>query len=159
MRSSIHFTGARTSREKRGSGVLLAVDVDLAAEAASHLRRDRPHLVLAQAHHGGRHRPQDVRVLRRAPDGQVLATGLVLRDHAPRLHRVRRQTLVQHPLREHDVRLREGRVQGAVVLGQGCFGVHAGAAPVVLDGDVAREAVMQRGGLIRHRRLRVDHRR
>ena len=141
---------------KGGGHVLLAVDVDLAAEAAAHLGGDGADLVLAQTHHRRDQGAQDVRVLGRAPDGQVLATGLVLRDHAARFHRVRSEALVQHALRDHHVRLGEGRINSAVILGLGGLGIDARATPVALDGDIALKPLVQGGGVRFHRGLGVD---
>ena len=88
---------AEPLRDGRGD-VLLGVDVDLGAEAATDLRGDRAHLILAQADHRRDHRLQDVRVLRRRPDRHRLLAGLVVRDDAARLHRVGHEALIHHPL-------------------------------------------------------------
>ena len=105
---------AELLRDDRGD-VLLAVDVDLGAEAAADFGRDGAHLVLAQAVHRRDHRPQDVRVLRRRPDRHRALARLVVGDDAARLHRVRHQALVHHPLRDDDLGVGERLVDGGVV--------------------------------------------
>ena len=69
----------------RRRDVLFAVDVDLRAEAAADFGRDGADLILAEAGHRRDERPQDVRVLRRRPDGHRLLARLVVRDDAARL--------------------------------------------------------------------------
>ena len=67
MRFSAHFTGLRRRRDTTAEQVLFGVDVDLAAEAATDLGRDRADLILAEAVIAAIN-AQDVRLLRRGPD-------------------------------------------------------------------------------------------
>ena len=134
-----------------------AVDVDLGAEAAAHFRSDRPDLILAQPGHRRDERPQDVRVLRRRPDGHRALARLVVRHHASRLHRRRREALVHHPLRDDDLGLGERLIDRRVVDGAG--GAHAGAARHQRHRQVVRKGGMDDRRLPRHRQLEIHDRR
>ena len=141
-----------------GDDVLLAVDVDLRAEAATHLRRDRPHLVLPHAVHGGDEGPEDVRVLGGGPDGHRVLTRFVVREDAARLHRRRSEPLVDHPLRHHHLGVGERLVDGAVV-DRLHVGRDTGAARHQRHREVVLEVGMDLRRLAGHRQLGIDHRR
>jgi hypothetical protein len=81
-----------------GGNIFLGVDVDLRAEAAANLWGDGPDLILPHAGHGRDHRAEDVRILRRRPDGHGALARLEVSDHTSRLHRVRDETLIDHAL-------------------------------------------------------------
>ncbi len=69
-----------------GGDRLVGVVVDLAAEAAAHLGRDHPDLVLGQVDRGQRHQqPVDVGVLRGHPQGERAATRVEIGQRGPRL--------------------------------------------------------------------------
>ena len=140
-----------------GGHVVLAVDVDLGAKAAADLRSDSPHLVLAQSGQRSDMGAQDVRVLRRRPDGQRLLARFEVRDDAARLDRGRRQPLVDHALRYHDVRIGEGPVNGAVV--DPTARADAGTGRQRPDRPVVREVGVQHRRLTAQRLLGIDHRR
>ena len=82
---------------------------------------------------------------------------LVVRHHPGRLDGARRQPLIDHPLRDHNVRRVEGRVDGGVV--DVPLSTGAGAARQRAESDVGRETGVQHGWLPGHRRLRIHHRR
>ena len=142
---------------QRRRHVLLAVDVDLRPEPAADLGGDRPHPVLAEADHLRHEGPEDVRVLGRRPDRQLVLAPLVVRHHAARLDRVRGQPLVHDPLGDHHVGGGERLVDGGVV--------HRLPAPDArparqrTEGDVGRVVGVQHRGLPGHSLLGVDHRR
>ena len=153
-RSSDPLHGNAEPLGDRGRHVLFPVDVDLGAEAAAHFRSDRPDLILAQSGHRGDERAQDVRVLRRRPDGHRAFARLVVRHHASRLHRRRREALVHHPLRDDDLGLGERLVDRRVVDGAG--GAHAGAARHQRHRQVVREGGMNDRRLPGHRLFEID---
>ena len=86
-----------------------------------------------------------------------LPARLVVRHHAARLDGARRQPLVHHPLGDHHVRRREGRVDGGFV--DRPLATDAGAGRQRAEGDVVREVGVQHRRLAGHRGLRIDHRR
>ena len=126
--------------------VLLGVDVDLRAEAAADFRRDGADLVLAEAVHRRDHRLQDVRVLRRRPDGHRLLARLPVRQHAARLHRVRHQAMVDHALADHHLGVGERLVDGGVV-DRREIRRDTGAARHQRDREVVREVLVDHAGL------------
>jgi hypothetical protein len=142
----------------RGGDVFLGVDVDLRAEAAPNVGRNRADLILSQAGHGGDHRAQDVRVLRGRPDGHRPLARLEVRHHSAAFHRVRHQAVVEHALRNHDVCLGEGLVDGAVVNG---LPVSTDARSARHEGNrqVVREVGMNDHRLAGHRQLGIHDRR
>ena len=140
-----------------GGHVLLAVDVDLGAEAAADLGGDGPHLVLAQAGHGRDHRPQDVRILGRRPDRHRPLAGFEVRDDAARLHRIRHQALVHHALRDHDLGRSKGLVDRGVVH-RAAIGADAGAARHQRHREVVGEVGVDHDRLAGHRLLEIDDR-
>jgi hypothetical protein len=97
----------------RGPGErdLLAVDLQLGAEAAAHLGGDRPHPVLADAQLQGQEQPQEVRHLGGRVHGQ--RAGPVVGQHAARLDRRARRAVVDHLVLDHDVGGRQRRLDVA----------------------------------------------
>ena len=110
-RVSIHLIGRPSSLDGPCAQRLLGADLELAAEAAADLGRDDAHVVLGDAHLHGVEQAQQVRDLRRGPDGQV--AGAVLGDDAARLDRRARGAVVDDPLLDDDVGLGDRRVDVA----------------------------------------------
>ena len=102
---------AQHPRHRRDE-VVLGVGADLAAEASSDVLRDDPYRALRQAQGAAHEEPDEVRVLARHPDRQLLVVGLVLGDHPARLHRRRSQALLEDPLLHHHLGTAEGAVGG-----------------------------------------------
>ena len=74
---------------------LLRIDENLRAETAADIGRDHAQLVLGRhADEGRDDQPRDVRILRRVPQRQAAACGIVLGDRRARLHGVRHQAVV-----------------------------------------------------------------
>ena len=94
---------------------VLAVDVQLASEAAADLWHDHTDLVLRQRQHGRQVGPQQVGDLARRPDGQLLRPRVPLRDDAARLHRVGDEPLVDDPQADGLVRAGKGLVGRGLV--------------------------------------------
>ena len=135
---------------------LFAVDVDLGAEPTAHLRGDGAHLVLAHAEHRRDDRPQHVRALRRRPDGHRALAGLEVRHHAARFHGTRRQAVIDHALRDHDLGIGEGLVDRRIV--------HRAASRSratwnAVQQEIVREPFVHEHRLARHRQLGIHHRR
>ena len=65
-RVSIHLTGRPSLRDAQREQDLLAVDLQLGAEAAADVGRDHAHAVLGHAELEGEEQAQEVRDLRRA---------------------------------------------------------------------------------------------
>ena len=132
-RSDVHFTGRPSLARRPGDDGLLGVMVDLAAEAAAHVRRHHAQLVLGQMQHEGAHQqPDHMRVL--AGGGQRVLAGaaLELADGGARLHRVRHQAVVE-------------QVEPDDVLGARERGIGRGlVADVPVVADVAGRVVMHR---------------
>ena len=105
---------AQLLRDHRAD-VFLGVNVDLRAEAAADFRSDGADLMLAEAVHRRDHRLEDVRVLRRRPDGHRVLARLPVRQHAARLHRVRHEAMVHHALADRDFGVGKRLVDRGVV--------------------------------------------
>ena len=118
-----------------GQQRLLAVDVQLAAEAAAHLRGDDADAVFREPEHQRQHGPQEMRDLGRAPHGQLVLAREVPGHHAAGLHRDRRQPLVDELLLDDDVGVGAGlvHVPGAALEGEGLV-----AVPLGMDDGRAR---------------------
>ena len=86
---------------------LLAVDLELGAEAAAHLGGHDADLLLAQAELDAEDHPRDVRDLRGAPHRQLALAPLG--DRAARLDRPARGAVVDDAPLDHDVRAGERR--------------------------------------------------
>ncbi len=121
---------------------LLAVGVELRAEAAADVRRDHAQLVLADPEHAGEDEPGDVRDLGRRVQGDPAAARLG--DRAARLDRAPRGPVVHDPVLQHDVGLRERGVD-----------VAAGDRPLV--GLVGSELLPDQRRTVLERGLGVDH--
>ena len=141
---------------QRRRHVLLAVDVDLGPEPAADFGRDGAHPVLAEARHPRREGAQDVRVLGRRPEGQLVLARLVVRHHPARFDGVRGQPLVDHALRDDHVGVGERLVDGRVV--DRLPAPHAGPPRQRTEGHVGRVVGVQHGRPPGHRQLGVDHR-
>ena len=74
------------------------VDVQLRSEAAADFRRDHAQLVFGNADHERDLRAHEVRDLCRRPERQLFFAGKVTSENAARLHRDRRESLVQYAL-------------------------------------------------------------
>ena len=88
-----------------GDQVVLWIGADLAAEAATDVVRDDPHLRLSHAQSARNKQTDEVRVLRPHPDGQLIVERAVLGHDATRLDGGRRQALLQDPLFDNDLGL------------------------------------------------------
>jgi hypothetical protein len=157
-RPCVVATNASEALGYRGGDVLFSVDVDLGAETAAHFRRDRTNPILSETCQCRDEGSEDVRVLRRRPDGHRLLARLEVRDHPAGFHRARREALVHHPLRDDDLGLGERGVDRGVVDGA-AVGADAGAARHERDRQVVRERGMDDGRLPGHRELEIHHRR
>ncbi len=74
---------------------LFRVDEDLRAEAAADVGRDNPQFVLRRdADECGNDQPRDMRVLRRIPEREMIATGIVVGNRRARFDRIRHQAVV-----------------------------------------------------------------
>ena len=87
-------------------------DLELRAEAAAHVRRDHPQLVLGDAGDEREHDAQHVRDLGGGPHRVLVADRGA--DHGPRLHRGRDQPLLPVGALDHHGRVAERGVQVAV---------------------------------------------
>ena len=153
LRSSFHLTGMPSAFEIAEHDVLLGVDVDLGAEAASDLRCDRPNLVLPEAVERGDERAEDVRILRRRPDGHRALARFEVRDDPPRLDGRRREAVVHHPLRDDDVGVGERRVDRRVV--DRPVRLDAGTRRHQRHGEIVREVGVKDRRPARHRLFEV----
>ena len=124
---------------------LLAVHVELASEAAADLGRDHADVVLAELEHLGQARAQHVRNLGRRPHRQVALARVPLRDDAARLHRDRREALVDDLETHH-------------LVGVAHRLVHRGRGNFHLERDVGAELVVQNRRAVGDRLFRIDHR-
>ncbi len=94
-----------------GDDGFLGVVVDLGAEAAAHVGRHHPQLVLGQMQHEGAHQqPDHVRVLAGGVERVFAGAAIVLADRRARLHGVGDQAVVDDLELRHMRRLREGGV-------------------------------------------------
>ena len=84
---------------------LFGINIELAAEAATHLRSDHSQPVLRDAEHLRHKRSHQMRNLRRRTQRQRFLTGPPLRNHSTRLHRRGNQPLAGDALFHHDVGL------------------------------------------------------
>ncbi|SCD60345.1 hypothetical protein GA0115245_11005 [Streptomyces sp. di188] len=129
---------------------LLAVHLELGAEAAAHVGRDDPQLVLGYPGHHGEHHPQDVRDLRGRVHGVLAGRGERGDHHRTRLHRVGDQPLlVVAAPEDHLGALPDGRV---VLTGPERPVV---AAVRALVGVHQRRVLGERGLQVEHRRQRL----
>ena len=94
---------ARALREEARQG-LFAIDVELAAEATAHVRRDHAQLGLGYPQHDCREGADEVRDLGGGPERDGLGAGVVLGHDAARLDGDRGQAAVLHPLLDHAIR-------------------------------------------------------
>jgi len=126
---------------------LVAVDVELGAEAAPHRRRHHPQLALGDSGGGRQHHPQHVRHLGRRVEGHVAAVWRRHGQHAAWLHRRGDQALL--------VEVGRHGVSGICERCLECVGV-GNERPV--EALVGRQ-VGVRGGLLRFGGLDGGHRR
>ena len=142
---------------QRGGDEFLAVDVDLGAEAAPNLRRDGADAVLPEANHLGDERSENVRGLRRRPDGHRLPARLVPGDDR---RAVRWMTA---PGGGSPSAARWWRPHWRTPARSRCRPLHpladAGPDRHRSDADVVRKVRMQHRRLAGHRLFRIDHRR
>ena len=90
---------------------LLAVGLELRAEAAAHVGRDHAQLVLGDAEHAGEDEARDVRDLGRRIERELVAADLA--DRAARLDRRARGAVVHEAVLDRDLRLGEPGVDVA----------------------------------------------
>ena len=123
---------------------LLGVDVELRAEAAADVRRDHPQARLGHAEDDREPEAQDVRDLGRRPERVLVGRGLVGRDHAARLDRVRDQALLAVALLHGHGRVAEDALD---------------VAALELPGEavVRAEVVVEDRRAVGERLLGVDH--
>ena len=122
---------------------LVRVARDLAAEPATHLRRDHADAMLGQLGHHRQEKAMNVRVLARDPAGELTGAGIVARARGARLHGGREQPVL------HDTLLDSDR----------CFGERFGrvaARHLPRERDVARHLFVQLGRSLRGRFLGVE---
>ena len=94
---------------------LLRIGEDLRAEAAADVGSDDPELVLRRdVDEGRQHDPQEVRILRRVPQGEMLVGRTVFGDHGAGFHRARHRPVVDDVDLDHVLGLGEGLVGRAV---------------------------------------------
>ncbi len=125
---------------------LFRIDENLRAEAAADVGGDDAQFVLGRhADEGGDDQAGDMRVLRRVPQGQVAACGIVFGQRRARLHGVRHQPVVDE-------------FEFCDVLGvlEGGFGRGRVADVPVVDGVVRRAVVNERRAFLRGFG-RIDH--
>jgi hypothetical protein len=137
----------------RGPGQrhVLGVQEDLGAEAAAHVGRDHPHLVLGQAQHEGRHQqPLHMRVLVGDVERVLVVGAAVAADRDARLHRVGHQPVVDEVQLRHVRRLGEDRIDLRLVAERPLVALVVGRG--VMKGDAAG---LLRG--IRHAHHRGQH--
>jgi hypothetical protein len=139
----------------RGCNVFFGVDVDLGPEPAADFGSDRADLILAHPHHRRDHRPQDVRVLGRRPDGHRSFARLEVGDHPSRLHGVWHEPLVDHALLDDHLGLCEGAINGGVVDALEVE-THAGTTRHEGHGQVVGKARVNDNGLAGHCQFGVD---
>jgi hypothetical protein len=129
-----------------GNQDLLAIDVELRAEAAADLGRDHAHAALGQLQHLGELRAEQMRDLRARPDRQLLRGRVPLRDDGARLHRERDHPLLLDPELDDEVR----RFEGLFALGD--------LTALRVVGDVVAELLVEHGRILAGRLLRIDGR-
>ena len=116
-------------------------DLQLRAEAAAHVRRDDPQLVLGYAGDEGEHDPQHVRDLGGRPHRVLVGDGRA--DHGPRFHGRRDQPLLTVGALDHHRRVTER-------------GVYVPVAE--RPGERLVPGRVQLHGAVRESRLHVEHR-
>ena len=126
-----------------GGNHLPGIDRDFRPEAAAHLRRDDPDLMLRHPGDQAGHEPRNVRVLRRVPQRQFPHCRRPGGNGRPGFHRRGNQLLLLNGFADHN---------GG--LGKGGVGVPAGGHPV--ERLVAGRVLMQLRRPRAQRRLRVD---
>ena len=148
---------------------LFGVQVELAAEAAAHVRRDYADLVLGVAGDQRKQQPHQVGNLRRRPERDMVGARVVVGDNRPTLHGVGDESLVDDTLRYAHLGLARGLVDvsaadlplEAFVVGhlvvyqrravlRGLLGVRHGVQRLVVH-------VHERGGVGGDRRVCGDH--
>src|SRR5207245_2783939 len=87
-----------------------------------------------EAHRARNEQADEVRVLARHPDRQLLVVRLVLGEQAARLHRHRRQAVLEDVLFDHEVGFLEGCL--------GDFGARVGQIPGYVVGGALIASVM-----------------
>ena len=111
---------------------LLGVDVELRSEAAAHVRRDDPQLVLRDPGRDREADPRDVRDLRRRGERELARRRASVRQAPTGLHRVRDQTRLRVPLLDDH----RGGVEDALIAGAAVDPVHdVVRAEILMDHD------------------------
>ena len=129
-----------------GDDDLLGVVEDLRAEAAAHVGRDHPELVLRDAHHERTHeQPDHVGILAARVERVAVVARVVLADRRARLDRVRHQPVLNDVELHHVCRLVERGLRRGLVA----------ELPVVAD--VARHVVEDERRTVRRRRGDARH--
>ena len=111
---------------------LLGVDVELRSEAAAHVRRDDPQLVLRDPGRDREADPRDVRDLRRRGEGELARRRASVRQAPTGFHRVRDQTRLRVPLLDDH----RGGVEDTLIAGAAVDPVHdVVRAEILVDHD------------------------
>jgi hypothetical protein len=109
--------GADLAR-RRGCDELLGIGVQLGAEPAADVGRDRPHLGLAHAADDRQERPQEVRHLGRAVHDELVGGRVPVGDDAARLDRDVDQPLVSDRVLDDDLGVGERLVDAVGLVGE-----------------------------------------
>ena len=141
-RVSIHLIGRRRCSASVGDHRVLRIEAGLDAEAAADLRRNHADERLRQAGERDELLAHAVRILRRGRDDQPAVQRIGLGEDRARLHRHRRDPLIDHPLLDDDVRRREGRRRVAMRVPPG-------------ESDIPRRFVVELRRVRRERGFRV----
>ena len=122
---------------------LFRINIQLRSEAAADFRRDDSQLVFGDADHQSELGSQQMRNLRRRPNGKFFFAGKVASQYSAGLHRDWRETLMNHLLRNDLVGGFHRRIDIAF-------------ARCEFVSDVVAEAFVNNGATVRSR-FNVDH--
>ena len=140
------FHRALGDARQRRHQVVLGIWADLAAEPAAHVGRDDAHLAFLQPHRPRDEQADEVGVLARHPDRELLVKAFVVGAHAAWLHGHGRQPVLENALLHHDICLFERRL-GDV-----------GPRVCEIPADVVRPVHVRLRAALLERLLEVHHR-
>ena len=131
---------------------LFGIKVELAAEAAAHIRRDDSNLMLRMSSDQRHQQANKVRYLRGCPQRYMIGARVVIGDDCPTLHGVGDESLVHYALRDSHFSARGGSVNVATsdfpleanivrrivmnlrrTIFRGCLGIHGGGQHIIAD--------------------------